>query len=141
MRHAEQTIGKSGRAFTRIRRHVYELLLDAEMPLGAYDIMEKLEGVGCAQPATAYRALYFLENLGLIRKIKTVSKYVPIARPHPEASIAFVVCKECGAAEQVTLDLDNQRLLARAQACGFQTLDLMIEFTGYCSDHQTSEFS
>ena len=141
MRHAEQTVRQSGRAFTRIRRHVYELLLYAEIPLGAYDMVDKLDGVGCAQPATAYRALYCLENLGLVRKIKSVSKYVPIARPHPEASIAFVVCRECGAAEQVTLELDSQPLLARARACGFQTLDLMIEFTGYCSDHQTSEFS
>ena len=133
---AERIVSRSRRPFTRIRRYVYALLLQAGEPLGAYDIVESLEGVGCAQPATAYRALHFLEELGLIRKIKTVSKYVPVLNTHQNARVAFVICRECGTTEQVSLDIDCRRFMKRAEACGFQHLDMMIEFTGYCSSHQ-----
>ncbi|MCI4643411.1 MAG: transcriptional repressor, partial [Hyphomonadaceae bacterium] len=72
---AERSADQAGITLTRIRRHVYRMLLDADEPLGAYEIVDRLEGVGSAKPATAYRALSCLEVLGLVRKIKSLSKY------------------------------------------------------------------
>lgn len=138
---AERSANQAGVAFTRIRRHVYQVLLDANEPLGAYDIVDCLEGIGCAQPATAYRALNCLENLGFVRKIRSISKYVALRTGPSESPLAFVVCRECGTAEQIALGQDSADIFLRAKARGYQDLDKTIELTGCCKDHGDSDAS
>jgi Fur family zinc uptake transcriptional regulator len=132
---AEQLAQREGSAFTSIRRHVYEILLDADAPLGAYEIAGRLDGIGCARPTTAYRALDWLEHLGLIRKIRSVSKYVALKSAPRDAPLAFVICQECGTTEQIALGPESHELLSIFETCGFQTLNPTIEVSGRCTAH------
>lgn len=134
---AERTALRAGVTLTQIRRHVYSVLLDADAPLGAYDIVKTLDGVGAVAPVTAYRALNCLQELGLIHKIRSTAKYVALTSGPSDLPVAFVVCRECGTTEQIPLDLDPTRLLASAEAHGYGNIDPTIEITGFCQNHQT----
>ena len=46
MEHARQKATREGKRLTPLREHVYKLLLESPQPLGAYEILEKLDGVG-----------------------------------------------------------------------------------------------
>ncbi len=133
---AEHRASQAGSALTPIRRHIYEILLQAEEPLGAYDIVGCLDGVGCARPTTAYRALDWLEDLGLARKIRSVSKYVALKSGPSDAPLAFIICQECGTTEQIALGSESQELLSVFETKGFQTLNPTIEVSGRCLEHR-----
>ena len=120
---------------TRIRRHVYRLLLEAHEPLSAYHIAGRLDGIGSPKPATAYRALDCLEKIGLIKKIRSISKYVALRAGPSAAPLAFLICRECGSAEQVTAATESDALLQRAERSGFTQIDPIIELMGFCSQH------
>ncbi|WP_084417800.1 hypothetical protein [Henriciella litoralis] len=66
---ADLAAERAGLRMTRIRRHVYRLLLEADEPLSAYHIADRLDGIGSPKPATAYRALDCLEKI--MRDINT----------------------------------------------------------------------
>jgi Fur family zinc uptake transcriptional regulator len=135
---AERLASQAGATFTAIRRHVYEVLLHAKEPLGAYYIVDRLDGIGCARPTTAYRALDWLEDLGLIRKIRSLSKYVALKSGPSDAPLAFVICRECGTTEQIELGPESQKLLSVFEARGFQTLNPTLEISGRCLEHHRS---
>ena len=67
---AEALCTSKGERLTPVRRRVLELVLEAEKPVKAYDLLENLNpGEGAAKPPTVYRALDFLMGLGLVHKI------------------------------------------------------------------------
>ena len=62
---------------TDLRREVLGLILDAEAPTGAYDLLDQLKATRHgAAPPTVYRALEFLLDQGLIHKVERLSAYV-----------------------------------------------------------------
>ena len=65
-----------------------ELLLEADGPLKAYDLIAAFgEGGEPAKPPTVYRALEFLERLGFAHRIESLNAYValPAGRREPRA--------------------------------------------------------
>lgn len=132
---AELAARESGTSFTAIRRHVYEVLLDADVPLGAYDILGTLEGVASTKPITAYRALDWLEALGLVRKIRSLAKYVALWTGPSHSPVAFLVCKECGLAEEVALGNEADRFLSVIAKKGYSAPDAVLEIIGCCAAH------
>ncbi|MCI4643910.1 MAG: hypothetical protein MRY64_03920, partial [Hyphomonadaceae bacterium] len=67
------------------------------------------------------------------------SKYVALRTGPSEAPLAFVVCRDCGTAEQIPIDETSKTLFANALACGFQDLDATIEITGRCKGHDDAQ--
>ena len=69
---------RQGGRMTPQRRDVLGLILQAEAPVGAYDLLEQLR-VSDRRPAppTVYRALDFLLEHGLIHRIERLSAFVP----------------------------------------------------------------
>lgn len=132
---AERRAEQEGVTFTSIRRYVYAILLEADEPLGAYDIAGRLDGIGCTKPTTAYRALEWLEGLGLIRKIRSVSKYVALKSGPQDTPLAFVICQECGTTEQIALGPESHELLSAFEVNGFQAVNPTIEVSGRCIEH------
>ena len=70
--HEAATIcAKHGAQFTELRRSVLNLILEADGPLTAYQLLDRLkETRKSAVPPTIYRALDFLIEQGLIHKIE-----------------------------------------------------------------------
>lgn len=69
---------RQGGRMTAQRRDVLGLILQADAPVGAYDLLEQLR-VSDRRPAppTVYRALDFLLEHGLIHRIERLSAFVP----------------------------------------------------------------
>ena len=84
---------KAGKTLTPVREYFYKRLL-CEGPLGAYELLAGLDGVASAKPPTAYRTLEFLQELGLIRKLQSVSKYIATPLSAVSSPMAFVVCRQ-----------------------------------------------
>ncbi|MCE2565375.1 transcriptional repressor [Komagataeibacter sp. FNDCF1] len=134
-----------GVRLTEMRRLVLDLVLAAERPLGAYDLLEQLRisrGRPVAPP-TVYRALDFLMEQGLIHKIERLSAFVGcrhmlesghICHGHGHVHAAqFLICSQCG---RVT-ELDDSRILTAlvevTRARGFTVRQSTIEAEGLCA--------
>ena len=86
---------------TAPRRRVLELLLTADGPRKAYDLIAAFGASGeAANPPTVYRALDFLERLGFAHRIESLNAYVPCRLDGAGHRAAFLICECCGAAEE-----------------------------------------
>ena len=121
----------AGETWTAPRDRVYRLLLEAEVPLGAYDLIDHLSRPGQpVGPPTVYRALEFLLRLGLVHRIESRNAFVACAHPGAPHQAQFAICERCGRAEELTLDTPE---VARASALlGFEVRSALLEVSGLC---------
>jgi len=133
---AEEVARKSGARLTEIRRHVYTCLLKSDNPLGAYDILDMLNGVGAKKPPTVYRALDWLMKMGLVKKVASVSKYVALQPQKNSQTIAFLLCQKCGQTESFDPGPMTESLKAIAEKSGYADCETVIEIVGHCKGHR-----
>ena len=89
-----ETICRDRRArFTENRRQVLELLLAQHRPTGAYEILQRFDWQGRRPaPAQIYRALAFLETMGLVHRIASRNAYVACSGQGEGHGTVFLVC-------------------------------------------------
>jgi len=133
---AEQAIALKGGRFTAIRKHIYQLLLSAPYPLGAYEIIEQLNGVGSQKPPTVYRALAWLIDHGLVAKISYNSRYTAMPIGVEADDLAFVICRKCGDTDTVEAPGLSKSLHQTAKDRGFAETQMVIEIVGLCNGHK-----
>mgnify|MGYP003386871830 CR=1 FL=1 len=128
---AEARCGAAMERFTAPRRRVLELLLQADAPMKAYDLIAAFGHDGAsAKPPTVYRALEFLERLGFAHRIESLNAYVP-CRLEGGHTAAFVICDCCGEAEEFAPDFAAQ--LVAAEAVGYTVRRVTLEARGLCA--------
>lgn len=122
-----------GEKFTPTRRAVFELLADQDQALTAYQLLERLqEDMPHAKPPTIYRALEFLQRMGMVHRIDSKNAFVLCDDfPHHHES-AFLVCQECGNVSEVTMDNVVEQIMASSQAQGFSPHHATVEIRGLC---------
>lgn len=123
---------RKGQKLTKIRRKVLELLASSEEPAKAYDLLANLDGEGSAKPPTVYRALDFLQSVGLAHKIESLNAYVACGHTSHKHSAVFLICETCGGAEELHADATSTALSQETQAAGFQMTNSIIEARGIC---------
>lgn len=142
---AEAICAARGARLTALRRDVLGLILEADTPAGAYDLLDRLRrNRGTAAPPTVYRALDFLCEQGLVHRVERLAAFVGcVAQPGPEATAPaphvhahaaqFLICRRCGRA----IELDDpelaQALAAAAARRGFSVSAATIEAEGVCA--------
>lgn len=98
---AQSLCDERGERLTPVRRRVLELVLQADRPVKAYDLLEALKpGEGTAKPPTVYRALDFLMGLGLVHKVEALNAFVGCTHAHEVGGAELFICTECGAVEE-----------------------------------------
>jgi Fur family zinc uptake transcriptional regulator len=128
---AEHRCLDSQERLTTPRRRVLELLLEADGPLKAYDLIAAFGEDGePAKPPTVYRALEFLERLGFAHRIESLNAYVPCRLDGEAHAAAFLICSCCGAAEEFEPDFAPGR--AAAAAKGYAVSSVTFEARGLC---------
>lgn len=91
----------NGERFTKLRAHIFELILEEEGPVKAYDILEKLKPEkGSPKPPTVYRALEFFQRLGLIHRVEALNAYIPCDHVHDGHAAEFFICENCSSVEE-----------------------------------------
>lgn len=129
---ADEIAEARGQRMTRIRRKVLQLLIEAPEPAKAYDLLERLDGEGSAKPPTVYRALDFLQELGLAHKIESLNAYVACGHASHRHSAIFLICEKCGRAEELHSVTTTEALKSETKAAGFVLSRAVIEARGLC---------
>src|SRR5262249_36323363 len=92
---AEAQSAQRGQRLTPTRRKVLAALLGSHKPLGAYEIIDRLalKGLRLA-PITAYRALEFLRENGLVHRIESRNAFIACVHNHAaSALVVFLICE------------------------------------------------
>src|SRR2546425_143990 len=131
---AEEICRRVGARLTRLRRSVFELVLSADRPLSAYEILDLLRPQDTsATPGGVYRSLDFLIELGLVHRIESAKSFVACAMPDQAHPSQLLVCRRCGAA----VETEDSRVADATERLGRRlgfVLDRgTMELTGLCS--------
>lgn len=123
----------AGERWTAPRARTYELLVDAERPVRAYDLLARFEPMRrAAKPATVYRALDFLLGLGLAHRLESRNLFVACSRPGRPHNPEILICDCCARAFE--LDLGAREIANRiAREHGYALSGWLAEAAGLCS--------
>ncbi|WP_407491910.1 Fur family transcriptional regulator [Pseudooceanicola sp. MF1-13] len=117
-----------GVRLTPVRRRVLEILLEGHRPMGAYDVLARLdaEGLG-SKPPVAYRALSFLVDNGLAHRIERLNAFIACAHPDPDGHApAFLICRSCNTVAEISATLPGIPQ-------GFKVERTTLEAEGLCA--------
>ncbi|MDO5058848.1 MAG: Fur family transcriptional regulator [Neisseria sp.] len=142
----------AGAQVTALREQVLDLVL--QHPAGvikAYHILSQMQMQSGSQvaPPTAYRALDFWAEQGVLHKVAAVNGYVLCSHAqhdcggscghhgHDERHTAFIlVCTECGAADEQALSKEWAALQKGVAENGFALTEKHLVLTGICAKCQ-----
>ena len=120
---------------TENRRQVLELLLAEHRPAGAYDILERFDWQGRRPaPAQIYRALAFLETMGLVHRIASRNAYVACSGQGEGHGTVFLVCEECGVVAEPSASGLGRTVHELAGTSGFELRSHTLEVMGRCPE-------
>jgi Fur family transcriptional regulator, zinc uptake regulator len=130
---AEAICRQAGARLTRLRRQVLALLLEADGPITAYELLDRLRAERSATPAGVYRSLDFLVAHGLAHRLESRKAFVACIHPdHPHVS-QFLICRRCGTA----VELEDHRIASLvdewSQKLGFEVEAETLEVSGSCA--------
>jgi len=123
-----------GVRFTTLRQRVFALVCEAERPVGAYDLLERLADADDrrAQPPTVYRALDFLQSQGLIHRLASNNTYLACVHPEEGHASVFLVCRHCGRASELESAAVDAAIGELAGQSGFSVEHSVMELAGLC---------
>jgi Fur family zinc uptake transcriptional regulator len=132
---AGRICAKNGALLTELRRSVLALILAADGPLTAYQLLDQLKATRkSAVPPTVYRALEFLLENRLVHRIERLNAFVPCTETdHDHKDVQFLICGTCGTVAEIE-DSGVAKALARAaEKEGFKAAHAMVELDGVCA--------
>ena len=127
-----------GLQMTALRREIVGIFADADQPLGAYAIIQKLSEAQnrIVAPPTVYRTLDFLVDNGFVVKIESRQAYVAcdhLGHDHDHHGIVFS-CTKCGRTVEVDSASVDREIAALAGHLGFVIERKVFEVDGLCAE-------
>jgi Fur family zinc uptake transcriptional regulator len=114
------------------RRRVLELLLTSGRPVKAYYLVAAFHAdERVAKPATVYRALEFLERMGLVHRLSSSKCYVACTLGMAAHPAAFLICDCCGSCREIPAP-EAASLTGTAIALGYSVDRVTLEAEGRC---------
>ena len=128
-----------GAQMTPVRKSALELLWSAGEPLGAYDLLPRLEAATGKKltPSTVYRTLDFLVKQGFVSKIESRNAFVPCAHPDKPHACVFFVCDRCSGSTEIDSHPLEEAVAEEAERIGFLVAHSVIELRGLCARCRT----
>ena len=122
-----------GVQLTPLREKVLQIVWRSHKPVGAYEVLDELSrSHKSARPPTVYRALDFLMGEGLIHKIESLNAYLGCVEAGAPHSGQFLICRQCGATEEIVDRKLETALEAAARRAGFAAERTVVEISGLC---------
>ncbi|MCE2476094.1 MAG: transcriptional repressor [Alphaproteobacteria bacterium] len=132
---AEEVCRGRRERLTENRRQVLELLLAEHRLAGAYDILERFDWKGRKPaPAQIYRALSFLETMGLVHRVASRDAYVACSSQDEGHGTVLLVCEQCGVVAEPSAAELRRIVQQLAGKSGFQLHAHTLEVIGRCPD-------
>lgn len=131
---AEQLCVQEGARLTPLRKEVLSLILAANTPIGAYDLLAKLKGKSDrpAAPPTVYRTLDFLLEQGLVHRLTSINAFIPCCHPREGHQAAFLICQQCHSVKETSANNLFHELEQIAAQGQFKAKHSIIEISGIC---------
>lgn len=134
----EQQCRAQGVRLTPLRREVLELVLSAQKPIGAYDLLAQLGREGRpAAPPTVYRSLDFLIEHGFIHRLASINAYLSCCHPAHRHQSVFLICTACQRTDELPVASLAEPLQVLTAQQQFQVVQSLIEISGLCKNCQT----
>lgn len=131
---AAAACARDGAQLTELRRSVLGLVLEADGPVTAYQLLDRLRKVRKgAVPPTVYRALEFLLEQGLIHRLERLNAFIPCAETGHRHVAQFLICGECGSVAEIEDQATARALTHAAERKGFRARDTVVEIEGTCA--------
>lgn len=113
---------------------VLAALSEAEAPLSAYAILDRLQGKGIKAPLQVYRALEKLIDLGLVHRLESLSAFVVCDHhgDHAQHPVAFAICDACGLVSEFVDSSVQEGLVRWTQGHAFRPKRVTVEIRGLC---------
>jgi Fur family transcriptional regulator, zinc uptake regulator len=128
---AAHLCARHGEKMTPLREKALLAIAATSGPVKAYDLLPALGTPSQpAKPATAYRALEFFEQIGLVHRIEAMNAYVYCEHGGGDHGTAMYICRSCETIEEVPLR--SEPMPADAPE-GFLTERIVIESYGLCA--------
>ena len=127
---------RRGVQLTQLRSQVLRLILEADGPRTAYQLLDRLkENRANATPPTIYRVLDFLVQEHLIHKVERLNAFVPcLEADHAHAhAVQFLICRQCGTVSELEDTGVAVALEHAAHSKGFRATHAMVEVEGICA--------
>lgn len=123
-----------GAQLTPIREKVLQIVWRSHKPVGAYEVLDELSrSHKSARPPTVYRALDFLISEGLIHKIESLNAYLGCIEAGAPHTSQFLICRNCGTAEEIVDPKLDQALDTAARRAHFRIERKVVEIAGLCA--------
>jgi Fur family zinc uptake transcriptional regulator len=130
---AEAICTARGLRLTELRRRVLETIWQDHAPLGAYDILARINSKGERNaPMAVYRALDFLMENGLAHRLSSRNAYVGCRHPGHSHSGQFLICSACDTVAEIASPALSKTVARAAAARGFKPEGEVVEVTGLC---------
>ena len=137
---AEALCRKRGAKLTPLRRRVLEIIWESHAPLGAYDVLQRMNAEGERNaPPTVYRALDFLLKHGLIHRIESQKAFVGCAMSADDHNALFFICRDCGNVAETHSEAIGEAIEASATRAGFLVETPVMEISGRCQECHDDE--
>ena len=126
-----------GARLTPLRERVYEILINQESAIGAYDLLDELRKTeDNAKPPTVYRALDFFLGLGLVHKVESTNAFMACHHFGCSHPVQFLICDICGDVQEIQSAGVKETLEAQAEQNAFVIHRQTIEAHGVCQKCQ-----
>ena len=138
-----------GAQVTPLREQVLDIVLQLDGVIKAYTVLAQMQRVSqnVVAPPTAYRALDFWADLGVLHKIPAVNGYILCHHAqhecnhhcndvHEHNSSFILVCTECGAVDEQSLNQEWAALRTGVERSGFSLNEEHVVLTGVCAKCQ-----
>ncbi len=140
LKQADKKCTQSGSRLTPKRAHILELLINSEIPLSAYNIVELYNEhtLQQIQPMSAYRILEFLQAEQLVHKLSLENKFVAcshITCEHDHKVPQFLICRGCHKVKEIAVQKTIiEQLASQVSSAGYKMINTQIELDCLCDD-------
>lgn len=131
---AKASCVEKGVRFTPLREQIYRFILQANKPIGAYDLLAQLQALSDkpVAPPTVYRSLDFLLEYGFIHQLNSTKAFFACCEPDAQHVAAFFICQCCGDVQEFSHSPLYTVLNQVAETADFTIHSSVIEISGLC---------
>lgn len=121
---------------TPLREAVLRALLSSHKALGAYEIIDKLQGEGRRlAPISVYRVIDVLLGAGLAHRLESRNAFFACLSEHGDRrSLIVLVCEKCLRVAETEAPAAWEAITAITQSNGFEVKETVLEIQGICAD-------
>lgn len=135
LKRAEEVCAYRGARLTSLRKDVLEQVWNSHNPIGAYDILSRIQRKGkTPAPIIVYRSLDFLIKQGLIHRLATLNAYIGCGSTDTPHDAQFLICNACGVVAELNEPSIGQAIGQGASRSDFFVNTSVVEIRGLCPE-------